>query len=87
MTSTTALFAAIVMLSGAALAQTGPTGASANDAITQKFISLDADKSGFLDGKEVDAFKAQMTFLDMDKDGKVSPSEYNVGVMTGVIAK
>jgi Ca2+-binding EF-hand superfamily protein len=76
------MLAAFALLTGSAVAQTAP---AKSDPIAQKFASLDADKSGFLDGKELEAFKDKLAFLDMDKDGKVSSQEFNVGVMTGVI--
>ena len=85
-----ALFAALALMTGSALAQTAPSASTADasaDSIAQKFASFDGDKSGFLDGKELDGFKDKMAFLDMNRDGKVSPNEYNVGVMTGLIAK
>jgi Ca2+-binding EF-hand superfamily protein len=82
----TTLVAAFALISSAAVAQT-TSGAPASDPIAQKFATLDADKSGFLEAKEIESMKDKMTVLDMDKDGKVSPQEFNMGVMTGVIAK
>jgi hypothetical protein len=87
MKSTITLFAALALFSGAALAQTAPSATSANDPVAMKFATLDADKSGFLEAKELDTVKDKMAILDMDKDGKVSAREFNMGVMTGVIAR
>jgi EF hand len=76
------MFTALALISSAAIAQT----TSGGDAIAQKFATLDIDKSGFLEGKELDPLKDKMAILDMDKDGKVSAQEFNIGVMTGVIS-
>jgi hypothetical protein len=86
MKTTLSMVAALALLSGAALAQTAPSGA-ANDPIAEKFATLDADKSGFLEATELETMKDKMAFLDMNKDGKVSAQEFKVAVMTGVIAK
>lgn len=81
-----AALAVFAVLTGSALAQTAPTDNNV-DPIGKMFVSLDADKSGYLDGAEVEAFKDKLKFLDTDKDSKVSQNEFYVGVMTGVIAR
>lgn len=79
------MLVALSLLTGSALAQTAPATGAKTDPTAQKFATLDVDKSGFLDGKELDAFKPKLSLLDMNKDGKVSPDEFNIGVMTGVV--
>jgi Ca2+-binding EF-hand superfamily protein len=87
MKKTLTTLAALALFSTAALAQTASTDGAAKDPSAQMFATLDADKSGFLENKELDTVKAKMTILDMDKDGKVSAQEFNMGYMTGVITK
>jgi hypothetical protein len=53
--------------------------------VDAKFAAADADKSGHIDGKELEPFKVQMAKIDTDKDGKISRQELDVAVMTGLL--
>ena len=74
--------AAIVLLiaAGPAFAQT-----TAPDPVEAKFATIDADKSGTLEGKETESFKADLVKIDTNKDGKVSRQEFDVAMLTGLI--
>ena len=84
---------AIVLATGSAFAQTPaptvpatPPAAFKMDAATDaKFKAADKDKSGTLEGVEVDAYKADMTKIDTNKDSKVSPAEFDAAVKSGLI--
>ena len=82
---------AIVLATGSAIAQTPaptttPPAAFKMDAATDaKFKAADKDKSGTLEGAEVDAYKADMAKIDTNKDSKVSQSEFDAAVKSGLI--
>lgn len=73
---------ALVLATGSATAQTK---SAAPDPVDAKFAAADSDKSGTLEGKEADAYKADLTKIDTDKDGKISKQEFHVAAMTGLI--
>lgn len=85
---------AIVLASGSAIAQTPaptapatpPSSTATLDAATEaKFKSADKNNSGALDGAETDAYKADITKIDTNKDGKVSRDEFGAAVKSGLI--
>lgn len=92
---------AILVASGAALAQTAAPGTPASPTIKNapvapsattgdaasdaKFKAADKDNSGVLDGAELSAYKANMAKIDTDKDGKISRLEFAGAVKAGVI--
>ena len=83
--------AAIVLATGSAIAQTPaptttPPAVFKMDAATEaKFKAVDKDNNGSLEGAEVDAYKADMSKIDTNKDNKVSPAEYDAAVKSGLI--
>lgn len=78
----TGAFLALAVVSGPALAQTTPPADAAVDA---KFKAADKNNSGTLEGAEVDAYKASLTQIDVNKDGKVSRDEFAAAIKSGVI--
>ena len=83
---------AVALASSVALAQTtpppaatAPSATTMDPAAEAKFKAADKDNSGALEGAELSAYKADMTKIDTDKDGKVSRSEFAAGVKSGVI--
>src|SRR5690348_10742405 len=83
------------LTAGQAIAQTTPAptpapaakpAASAVDpAVEAKFKSADKNGSGVLEGAELDAFKTNLSKIDTDKDGKVSPVEFAAAAKAGLI--
>ena len=57
----------------------------APDPTDAKFAAADADKSGSLEGKELDSYKAVLDKMDTDKNGKVTRQEFDVAVKTGLV--
>ena len=56
------------------------------DAATEaKFKAVDKNNNGSLEGAEVDAFKADMSKIDTNKDSRVSPLEFDAAVKSGLI--
>lgn len=82
---------AIVLATGSAIAQTPaptttPPAAFKMDAATEaKFKAVDKNNNGSLEGAEVDAFKADMSKIDTNKDSRVSPLEFDAAVKSGLI--
>jgi Ca2+-binding EF-hand superfamily protein len=77
---------ALALASGSAFAQTPPPAAPAADAaVVAKFKSADKNSNGALDGAELDAYKANMTKIDTDKDGKISQAEFVAATKAGHI--
>ena len=77
---------AVALASTAALAQATPPGApTADAAVVAKFKIADKNSNGFLDGAELSAFKATMTRIDTDKDGKISQMEFVAAAKAGEI--
>jgi hypothetical protein len=78
-------------LAPAAHAQSQPSPASPPAATTSsaadqaKFKAADKNSNGALEGTETDAFKANMTKIDADKDGKVTREEFLAAARSGVI--
>ena len=82
----TGSFLALMLASGAAFAQATPPKAPAVDAaVDAKFKAADKNGNGSLDGAEVDAYKADLTKIDTDKDGKISNAEFAAASKSGVI--
>jgi len=82
----TTTIVALALASGAAFAQATPPAAPAADAaVVAKFKAADKNNSGALDGAEVDAYKAGMTKIDTDKDGKISQVEFVAATKAGHI--
>ena len=82
----TGTFLALMLASGAAFAQATPPKAPVADAaVDAKFKAADKNGNGSLDGAEVDAYKANLTKIDTDKDGKISSAEFAAASKSGVI--
>lgn len=79
----TGTFLALAFVAGPAVAQT--TTAAPDAAVEAKFKAADKNGSGTLEGAEVDAYKANMTKIDTNKDGKVSREEFAAATKAGVI--
>ncbi len=73
---------ALLIAAGPAFAQTKAPAAAPVDA---KFVAADTDKSGSLEGKETDVYKADLVKIDTNKDGKISKQEFEVAMQAGVI--
>jgi len=78
----TTTIVALALASGTAFAQAAP---AADAAVVAKFKSADKNNNGALDGAEVDAYKASMTKIDTDKDGKISQVEFVAATKAGHI--
>jgi hypothetical protein len=71
---------------GYAQQQPSPPSSSAPSAADDaKFKAADKNGNGALEGTETDAFKAKMTQIDSNKDGKVTREEYLAAAKSGVI--
>jgi hypothetical protein len=79
-----ALIPALALLVGASLAS-AQTKAPSPDPVDAKFAAADTDKSGSLEGKELDPYKDKLAMIDANKDGKVSRQEFDVAVKTGLV--
>jgi hypothetical protein len=85
-TLVTATFVALAIAVAPALAQTTPPAKPAADAaVDAKFKAADKNGSGVLEGAELDAYKAAMTNIDTNKDGKVSRDEFAAATKAGHI--
>jgi hypothetical protein len=83
-----AVLAAVIALAvaPAAYAQQQPSSPSAPSAADEaKFKAADKNGNGALEGTETDAFKANMTRIDTNKDGKVTREEYLAAAKSGVL--
>ena len=58
---------------------------SMDPAADAKFKTADKDSNGTLSGAEVNAYKANMSKIDTNKDGNVSRDEFASAVRSGVI--
>lgn len=83
---------AVVVASGAALAQTStqkapaaPPATVVDAASDAKFKAVDKNGSGIIEGAELTAYTADMAKIDTDKDGKISRLEFAAAVKSGVI--
>jgi hypothetical protein len=78
-------------LAPAAHAQTkqpsgSPPSATAPSAADEaKFKAADKNSNGALEGAETDAYKANMTKIDVNKDGKVTREEFLAALKSGII--
>ncbi len=64
---------------------TTPAQAKPADPAETKFMTADKNKSGSLEGTELDTYKADMAKIDTNKDGKVSKEEFIAASKAGVI--
>jgi EF hand len=76
---------ALAIAAGPALAQTTPPAPGADPAVEAKFKAADKNSNGTLEGAEVDAYKANLTKIDTNKDGKVTRDEFAAASKAGVI--
>lgn len=82
--TTTVVFVALA--SGTAFAQATPPAAPAVDAaVVAKFKAADKNNNGSLENSELDAYKANMSKIDTDKDGKISQAEFVAATKAGLI--
>ena len=82
----TGAFLALALASGAAFAQaTPPKAPAAESAVDAKFKAADKNHNGSLEGAELDAYKADLTKIDTDKNGKISPAEFAAATKAGII--
>jgi hypothetical protein len=58
---------------------------AASTAEMAKFKAADKDGNGALEGAEINPFKASMTKIDTDNDGKITREEYAAASRSGVI--
>ena len=81
----TATLVTVALASGSALAQATPPAPSPDAAVAAKFKAADKNSNGSLDGTELDGYKANMTKIDTDKDGKISQVEFVAAAKAGHI--
>ena len=78
--------AIVGLASGTALAQaTAPAAPAADAAVVAKFKAADKNNNGSLEGSELDAYKASLSKIDTDKDGKISQAEFVAATKAGHI--
>jgi hypothetical protein len=66
--------------------QTSPPAATTPSAADDaKFKAADKNGNGALEGTETDAYKANMTKIDVNKDGKVTREEFIAAAKSGVV--
>ena len=76
----------VALASGTAFAQATPPAAPAADAaVVAKFKAVDKNNNGSLEGNELDVYKANMSKIDTDKDGKISQVEFVAATKAGLI--
>jgi hypothetical protein len=86
-----AVIAAVIALAvtPVALAQgqqpSPPSATKPSAADEAKFKAADKNGNGALEGAETDAYKASMTRIDTDKDGKVTREEFLAAAKSGVL--
>lgn len=67
-------------------AQTKPPSESPPAAADEaKFKAADKNGNGALEGAETNAYKADMTKIDTNKDGKITREEFSAASKSGVI--
>jgi len=72
----------------AAFAQTKtPSGTQPASATTAeaKFNAADKNSNGTLEGAETDAYRADLTRIDTNKDGKISRDEFMTASKSGIV--
>jgi hypothetical protein len=62
-----------------------PAASTPSPADEAKFKAADKNSNGALEGAEADAFRANMTRIDTNKDGKVTREEFFAATKSGVI--
>ncbi len=62
---------------------TGSMGTDGN--AVAKFKAADKNATGMLEGDELAPYRAQLSSVDTDKDGKISQAEFTVGMTAGHI--
>jgi hypothetical protein len=63
----------------------GSPPSAATPADEAKFKAADKNGNGALEGTETDAYKADMTKVDTNKDGKLTREEFLAALKSGVI--
>ena len=78
---------ALALVTGPVLAQTATTTkvAAVDASVEAKFKAADKNSNGFLDGAELDSYKANLAKIDTDKDGKISLAEFAAAAKSGVV--
>ena len=62
-----------------------PSQTATADPVEAKFKAADKNGNGMLEGAETDTYKADLTKIDTNKDGKVSRDEFQSAAKSGVI--
>lgn len=62
-----------------------PSATTPSTADEARFKAADKNGNGALEGTETDAYKANMTQIDANKDGKVTREEFLAAAKSGVI--
>ena len=66
--------------------QSSPPSATTPSAADEaKFKAADKNGNGALEGAETDAYKANLTKIDANKDGKVTREEFLAAAKSGVV--
>jgi hypothetical protein len=76
---------ALALVSAAHAQSKPPSGSMPSAADEAKFKAADKNSNGTLEGTETEAFKANMTRIDKDRDGKVTREEFAAASKSGVI--
>lgn len=76
---------ALALVSAAHAQTKPPSGSMPSAADEAKFKAADKNTNGTLEDTETDAFKANMTRIDTNKDGKVTREEFLAASKSGVI--
>ena len=77
-----AALAAVIALALTSVVQAQTTPNPADEA---KFKSADKNGNGTLEGAETDGFKASMTQIDTNTDGKITREEFLAASKSGVV--
>lgn len=64
---------------------TDSKGTGTDAAAVAKFKAADKNANGMLEGDETTAYRAQLSSIDTNKDGKISHIEFTVGMTAGHI--
>ncbi|HWE16587.1 MAG TPA: hypothetical protein VG758_05300 [Hyphomicrobiaceae bacterium] len=77
------VLAAVIVLAVVPAAYAQTTAPSPAD--EAKFKAADKNSNGALEGGETDAYKANMTQIDTNKDGKLTREEFFAALKSGLI--
>ena len=80
-----AVLAAVIALGLAPAVHAQSKQPSPSAADEAKFKAADKNGNGALEGAETDAYKANMTQIDANKDGKVTREEFLAATKSGVV--